>query len=187
MRITIYGRPPLRAAAVDCLSGLVRAMFLRVADPRSGGVKASQTESRLIKANQGCMKAKNRGQGGVKPGQTSFRSQVGGLMDGWRSNALVAKYVLRLVPQGGTQPPSVGKSKPVKPGQTSFRSQMGELVDGWRSNALVAKYVLRLGSATAAVRRKVKASQTGSNQFCGPRQIEILFVSGDFRRFPEIF
>jgi hypothetical protein len=38
-----------------------------------------------------------------------------------------------------------------------------------------------------ALRRKVKLSQTGSNQSCGSRQIEIPFVSGDFRRFPEIF
>jgi hypothetical protein len=33
MRFTIYGRP-LQAAAVDRWNGLVRAIFLRAADPR---------------------------------------------------------------------------------------------------------------------------------------------------------
>jgi hypothetical protein len=38
MRLTIYGQP-LRSLAKHHLSDHVRAMFLRVADPRSGAVK----------------------------------------------------------------------------------------------------------------------------------------------------
>jgi hypothetical protein len=43
----------------------------KIEDEKKRRVRAKQPESRLIKVNQGCMKAKNRGRGGVKPGQTA--------------------------------------------------------------------------------------------------------------------
>jgi hypothetical protein len=60
MRLTIYGRP-LRAMVAVHLNDLVRAMVLRVADPRSGVLADGHQAENQSESNR------------VKPGQTKSR------------------------------------------------------------------------------------------------------------------